>query len=108
MVTEHPFGRAMFALFKRQIFGNKEKRPKEQKMMATELLFARHSREECAKAMEHDLKQQPPQKRNLLQTISDPEEPFVHPPALRLGDYFFNQKFLILVKPGTSVRAKSV
>ena len=73
------------------------------RMMALELLFAHRFREERAQAMEHDLQQQPPRKRNLVQTISDPEEPFRHPPVLRLGDYFFNQKFLILVKPGNSV-----
>lgn len=107
MVTEHPLDVQVLP-FSSDKYLETRRNGRGNKMMATELLFARHSREECAKAMEHDLKQQPPQKRNLLQTISDPEEPFVHPPALRLGDYFFNQKFLILVKPGTSVRAKSV
>ena len=51
-----------------------------------------------AKAMEHDFKPQ----RSLVPTISDAEEPFVHPQLLRQGDYFFDQKLLILVKPGNS------
>lgn len=50
--------------------------------------------ESLRRAMEHDFKPQ----RSLAQTISDAEEPFVHPQLLRQGDYFVDQKFLILVK----------